>query len=75
MTEEQSQKIEKLIKEESKIIEEIKNKLKIEINKIDFRLTKEKLDEIYVIVEEDINNYLKKVIEPVSYTHLTLPTT
>lgn len=63
MTEEQSQKIEKLIKEESKIIEEIKNKLKIEINKIDFRLTKEKLDEIYVIVEEDINNYLKKVIE------------
>lgn len=48
---EKNQKIEELIKDELKIIGKIKEKLKQEINKIDFILAKSKIDGIHSLVQ------------------------
>ena len=56
---EKNKRIEELIKEELEIIERIKDKLKKEINKIDVILTESKIDEMYSLVEENIENYFK----------------
>lgn len=57
---EKNKRIEELIKAELKIIGEIKEKLKKEINKIDFILTKSKIDDMHNLVEEDIKEYFTK---------------
>ncbi len=57
---EKNKEIEELIKAELKIIGEIKEKLEKEINKIDFILTKSKIDDMHNLVEEDIKEYFTK---------------
>lgn len=57
---EKNKEIEELIKAELKIIGEIKEKLKKEINKIDFILTKSKIDDMHNLVEEDTKEYFTK---------------
>lgn len=57
---EKNKKIQELIKEEIEITERIKDKLKEEINKIDFILTKLEIDSMYNLVQEDIKEYFNK---------------
>ena len=67
---EKNKRIEKLIKEELEIIERIKDKLKKEINETDFILTESKIDEMYSLVEENIENYFKVRKEEYELWHL-----
>lgn len=57
---EKNKRIEKLIKDELKIIGEIKEKLKKEINEIDFILTESKINDMYSLVQEGIKEYFNK---------------
>lgn len=57
---EKSKKIEEIIKDELKIIERIKEKLKKEINKIIFILAKSEIDNMYSLVQEDVEEYFIK---------------
>lgn len=56
---EKNQKIEEFVKEKIEIKQRIKDKLKKEINEIDFILTKSKIDAICSLVQEDIETYFK----------------
>ena len=57
---EKNKRIEELIKDELKIIGEIKEKLKKEINEIDFILNESKIYDMYSLVEEGIKEYFTK---------------
>lgn len=54
------EKIEKLLKETTEIRDKIKEKIKQEIDKIDFLLSADKIDDIYSSVEKDIEYYFNK---------------
>lgn len=60
---EKNKKIEELIKYELKIIEKIKEKLKKEINEIVFIMTESEIDNMYNLVQEDVEDYFSKYKE------------
>lgn len=68
---EKSKKIEELIKDELKIIERIKEKLKKEINKVIFILAKSEIDNMYNLVQEDVKEYFIKNKERVELVRET----
>lgn len=52
--------IESLIKKQVRIVEKIKEKLKKEIKKVEFKLTFDKIEIFYKLVEKDIEDYFEK---------------
>lgn len=57
---EKNKEIEELLQEEIKIIQMLKEKLKQEIDKIDFLLTTYEIEEMNKLVKSDIENYFNK---------------